>query len=80
MKLVVYGADVEVDDRHAKTPLLWALRDGIGLHGTNSGRGCAAADTRRTSRSAAGPAPRSASTEPWRTDRGMGAQSERMRA
>ena len=27
MKLVVNGADVEVDDRHAKTPLLWVLRD-----------------------------------------------------
>jgi hypothetical protein len=26
MRLVVNGADVEVDDRHAKTPLLWLLR------------------------------------------------------
>jgi hypothetical protein len=26
MRLVVNGADVEVDDRHAKTPLLWVLR------------------------------------------------------
>ena len=33
MKLVVNGADVEVDDRHAKTPLLWVIRDVIGLHG-----------------------------------------------
>ncbi len=33
MKLVVNGADVEVDDRHAKTPLLWVLRDVLGLHG-----------------------------------------------
>jgi hypothetical protein len=23
MKLVVNGAEIEVDDRHAKTPLLW---------------------------------------------------------
>ena len=36
MKLVVNGAEVEVDDRHAKTPLLWVLRDVLGLHGTNS--------------------------------------------
>ena len=45
MKLVVNGADVEVDDRHAKTPLLWVLRDVIGLHGTKFGCGagfCAA--------------------------------------
>jgi hypothetical protein len=45
MKLVVNGADVEVDDRHAKTPLLWALRDVLGLHGTKFGCGagfCAA--------------------------------------
>ena len=27
MKLAVNGAEVEVDDRHAKTPLLWVLRD-----------------------------------------------------
>ena len=25
MKLVVNGAEVEVDDRHAKSPLLWVL-------------------------------------------------------
>ncbi|MGA8338383.1 MAG: 2Fe-2S iron-sulfur cluster-binding protein, partial [Solirubrobacteraceae bacterium] len=45
MKLVVNGADVEVDDRHAKTPLLWVLRDVVGLHGTKFGCGagfCAA--------------------------------------
>jgi isoquinoline 1-oxidoreductase beta subunit len=45
MKLVVNGADVELDDRHAKTPLLWALRDVLGLHGTKFGCGagfCAA--------------------------------------
>src|SRR6202162_935774 len=45
MKLVVNGADVDVDDRHAKTPLLWVLRDVIGLHGTKFGCGagfCAA--------------------------------------
>jgi hypothetical protein len=34
MKLVVNGAEVEVDDRHAKTPLLWVLRDVLGLQGT----------------------------------------------
>ena len=39
MKLVVNGADVEVDDRHAKTPLLWVLRDVLGLHGTKFGCG-----------------------------------------
>ncbi|MGB0092342.1 MAG: molybdopterin cofactor-binding domain-containing protein [Solirubrobacteraceae bacterium] len=45
MKLVVNGTDVEVDDRHAKTPLLWVLRDVLGLHGTKFGCGagfCAA--------------------------------------
>ncbi len=45
MKLVVNGADVEVDDRHAKTPLLWVLRDVVGLEGTKFGCGagfCAA--------------------------------------
>jgi hypothetical protein len=34
MKLVVNRDDVEVDDRHAETPLLWVLRDVIGMHGT----------------------------------------------
>jgi aerobic-type carbon monoxide dehydrogenase small subunit (CoxS/CutS family) len=45
VKLVVNGADVEVDDRHANTPLLWVLRDVLGLHGTKFGCGagfCAA--------------------------------------
>jgi 2Fe-2S iron-sulfur cluster binding domain len=45
MKLVVNDAEVEVDDRHAKTPLLWVLRDVLGLHGTKFGCGagfCAA--------------------------------------
>src|SRR4051794_4216225 len=45
MRLVVNGADVEVDDRHAKTPLLWVLRDVLGLRGTKFGCGaglCAA--------------------------------------
>ena len=45
MKLVVNGTDVEVDDRHAKTPLLWVLRDVIGMRGTKFGCGagfCAA--------------------------------------
>jgi aerobic-type carbon monoxide dehydrogenase small subunit (CoxS/CutS family) len=45
MKLVVNGAEVEVAERHAKTPLLWVLRDVLGLHGTKFGCGagfCAA--------------------------------------
>jgi isoquinoline 1-oxidoreductase beta subunit len=45
MKLVVNGADVEVDDRHAKDPLLWVLRDVLDMHGTKFGCGagfCAA--------------------------------------
>jgi isoquinoline 1-oxidoreductase subunit beta len=45
MKLVVNDAEVEVADRHAKTPLLWVLRDVLGLHGTKFGCGagfCAA--------------------------------------
>src|SRR4051812_34010783 len=45
MKLVVNGADLEVDDRHARTPLLWVLRDVLDLHGTKFGCGagfCAA--------------------------------------
>jgi isoquinoline 1-oxidoreductase beta subunit len=45
MKLVVNGADHEVDDRHAKTPLLWVIRDVLGIHGTKFGCGagfCAA--------------------------------------
>jgi isoquinoline 1-oxidoreductase subunit beta len=45
MKLTVNGADVEVDDRHAQTPLLWVLRDVLGVHGVKFGCGagfCAA--------------------------------------
>ncbi|HTA55242.1 MAG TPA: molybdopterin cofactor-binding domain-containing protein [Candidatus Acidoferrales bacterium] len=45
MKLAINGAEVEVDERHAKTPLLWVLRDVVGLHGTKFGCGagyCAA--------------------------------------
>ena len=45
MKLVVNDTEVEVDDRHAKTPLLWVLRDVLGLRGTKFGCGagfCAA--------------------------------------
>ncbi len=39
MKLTMNGAEVDVDDRHAKTPLLWVLRDVFGLHGTKYGCG-----------------------------------------
>src|SRR6476469_6806432 len=45
LKLVVNGADLEGDDRHATTPLLWVLRDVLGLRGTKFGCGagfCAA--------------------------------------
>jgi hypothetical protein len=45
MKRVINDAEVEVDDRHAKTRLLWVLRDVVGLHGTKFGCGagfCAA--------------------------------------
>jgi isoquinoline 1-oxidoreductase beta subunit len=45
MRLVVNGAEVEVDDRHAKTPLLWVLREALGMQGTKFGCGagfCAA--------------------------------------
>jgi isoquinoline 1-oxidoreductase subunit beta len=45
MKLLVNGAHVEVDDRHAKTPLLWVLRDVLAMRGTKFGCGagfCAA--------------------------------------
>jgi aerobic-type carbon monoxide dehydrogenase small subunit (CoxS/CutS family) len=45
MKFTINGADVEVEDRDAKTPLLWVLRDVLGLHGTKFGCGvgyCAA--------------------------------------
>ena len=36
---VVNGAEVEVDDRHAKTPLLWVLRNVLELRGTKFGCG-----------------------------------------
>jgi aerobic-type carbon monoxide dehydrogenase small subunit (CoxS/CutS family) len=45
VKLTVNGADVEVDDRFAASPLLWVLRDVLGMHGTKYGCGigyCAA--------------------------------------
>ncbi|HEX3705222.1 MAG TPA: molybdopterin cofactor-binding domain-containing protein [Mycobacteriales bacterium] len=45
MKLVVNGVEVAIDDRHAKTPLLWVLRDVLGMRGTKFGCGaglCAA--------------------------------------
>jgi hypothetical protein len=47
MKLVVDTAGVEDDDGHAKTSLLWALRD-VGLHGTTFrfAQFCASAPTR----------------------------------
>ena len=32
VRLTVNGSDFEVDDRHASTPLLWVLRDVLGLH------------------------------------------------
>src|SRR5689334_14925060 len=45
VKLTVNAVDVDVDDRHAKTPLLWMLRDVLGMRGTKFGCGagfCAA--------------------------------------
>ena len=45
MKLVINGADVELDGWYAKTPLPWVLRDVAGLHGAKFGCGagfCAA--------------------------------------
>ena len=45
MQLIVNGAEAEVDDRHEATPLLWVLRDVLGLQGTKFGCGagfCAA--------------------------------------
>jgi isoquinoline 1-oxidoreductase subunit beta len=45
LKLAINGAEVEVDDRHGQTPLLWVLRDVLQLHGTKFGCGagfCAA--------------------------------------
>jgi hypothetical protein len=46
MKLVVNGGEVEVDDRHAKTPLLWVLRDVLGLRGVHLDQGTPAAMAR----------------------------------
>src|ERR1700716_1985611 len=45
MKLTINGSDVGVAHRHAKPPLLWVLRDVLGMHGTKFGCGvgyCAA--------------------------------------
>jgi isoquinoline 1-oxidoreductase subunit beta len=45
VKLNVNGTDVEVDDRFAASPLLWVLRDVLGMRGTKYGCGigyCAA--------------------------------------
>jgi isoquinoline 1-oxidoreductase beta subunit len=45
LKLAINGTEVEVDDRHSKTPLLWVLRDVLELRGTKFGCGagfCAA--------------------------------------
>src|ERR1700746_1375523 len=45
MRLNVNGADIEVDERHSTTPLLWVLRDVLDMHGTKFGCGagfCAA--------------------------------------
>ncbi len=39
MKLNVNGTDVEVDDRHEQSPLLWVLRDVLRLRGTKFGCG-----------------------------------------
>lgn len=45
MRLNVNGQDVDVENRHSTTPLLWVLRDVLGMHGTKFGCGagfCAA--------------------------------------
>jgi isoquinoline 1-oxidoreductase subunit beta len=45
VKLNMNGADIEVDDRFAASPLLWVLRDVLGMRGTKYGCGigyCAA--------------------------------------
>ena len=55
MKLTVKDADVEVDDRHARTPLVWVLRDVLGMHRTKFGCGvgyCAACTVPATNPSA----------------------------
>jgi hypothetical protein len=61
MKLVVNDVDIEVDDRHAKTSLLWVLRDVLGLRGTKYGCGAgprAHALTQRTVPNSPGLGPR----------------------
>jgi len=55
MKLTINGSAVQVEDRHAKTPLLWVLRDVLGMHGTKFGCGvgyCAACTVPATNPSA----------------------------
>lgn len=45
IQLIVNGRTYAVDDRHASTPLLWVLRDVLGVHGLKFGCGagwCAA--------------------------------------
>ncbi len=45
MRVPVNGTDVDIDDRHETTPLLWVLRDVLGMRGTKFGCGagfCAA--------------------------------------
>jgi aerobic-type carbon monoxide dehydrogenase small subunit (CoxS/CutS family) len=45
VKLSVNGAELDVDDRHARTPLLWVLCDVFAMRGTKFGCGsgfCAA--------------------------------------
>jgi aerobic-type carbon monoxide dehydrogenase small subunit (CoxS/CutS family) len=45
MNLTINGSAVKLDDRHAKTPLLWVLRDVLGTQGAKFGCGvgyCAA--------------------------------------
>ena len=36
MNLTINGSAVKLDDRHAKTPLLWVLRDVLGTQARNS--------------------------------------------
>jgi hypothetical protein len=66
--LNVNSADVEVDDRFAKSPLLWVLRDVLGMRGTKYGCGigqCAACTVlidRRNTKSCQTPAERAVGT------------------
>jgi aerobic-type carbon monoxide dehydrogenase small subunit (CoxS/CutS family) len=68
VKLNVNGADVEVDDRFAASPLLWVLRDVLELHGPKYGCGigqCAACTVlidRRNTKSCQTPAERAVGT------------------